>query len=77
MSIAVADTAGHTKKLTTNAILLIGYCLGNFIGKFFFLAEQAPTFEHGMGIMFFCIGMQVGCISGIWLLSWRRNLERG
>ncbi|KAF1846560.1 uncharacterized protein K460DRAFT_417614 [Cucurbitaria berberidis CBS 394.84] len=59
MSVATANTAGHTKKVTTNAFLLIGYCLGNFIGLFFFLAKQAPQYELGVGMMFFCIGIQV------------------
>lgn len=35
MSVAAANTAGHTKKATTNTILLIGYCLDNFIEPFF------------------------------------------
>ena len=73
MSVATANTAGHTKKITTNAMLLIGYCLGNFVGPFFFKAPQAPRYNLGVGMMFFCIGVQVLCISGIWLLLWRRN----
>ncbi|KAF7192467.1 putative transporter, partial [Pseudocercospora fuligena] len=76
MSVATANTAGHTKKITTNAILLIGYCLGNFIGPFFFLSSQAPRYSLGVGMMFFCIGVQVLCITGIWVLLWRRNAAR-
>jgi hypothetical protein len=76
MSVATANTAGHTKKVTTNAILLIGYCLGNFIGPFFFLAEQAPQYELGVGMMFFCIGIQVLSIVAIWILFWQRNKSR-
>lgn len=76
MSVATANTAGHTKKLTTNAVLLIGYCLGNFIGPFFFLSSQAPRYELGVGMMFFCIGVQVLSIVGLWMLLWRRNQSR-
>lgn len=93
MSVATANTAGHTKKVTTNATLLVGmfvlfvtdranltlsgYCLGNFIGPFFFLTSQAPRYELGVGMMFFCIGVQVLSICGIWVLLWMRNKKRG
>lgn len=76
MSVATANTAGHTKKVTTNAFLLIGYCLGNFIGPFFFIADQAPRYNLGVGMMFFCIGMQVLSIVAIWVVLWRRNTTR-
>ncbi|KAI9741647.1 MAG: hypothetical protein M1834_000031 [Cirrosporium novae-zelandiae] len=77
MSVSTANTAGHTKKVTTNAILIIGYCLGNFIGPFFFLDDQAPTYGLGVGMMFFCIVVQVLSILGIWGVLWRRNRRRG
>ncbi|KAF1362673.1 hypothetical protein EJ07DRAFT_105838, partial [Lizonia empirigonia] len=76
MSVATANTAGHTKKVTTNAVLLIGYCLGNFIGPFFFITDQAPRYNLGVGMMFFCIGVQVLSISSIWLLLFHRNKSR-
>lgn len=76
MSVATANTAGHTKKITTNAVLLIGYCLGNFIGPFFFITGQAPRYNLGVGMMFFCIGIQVLSISSIWLLLLHRNKSR-
>lgn len=93
MSVATANTAGHTKKVRTNATLLVGmfvpsivdraaltisgYCLGNFIGPFFFLTSQAPRYELGVGMMLFCIGVQVLSICGIWMLLWMRNKRRG
>lgn len=76
MSVVTANTAGHTKKATSAAILLIGYCLGNFIGPFFFLSEQAPRYELGVGMMLTCIGIQVICILGAWALLWNRNRKR-
>ncbi|KAH7133974.1 major facilitator superfamily domain-containing protein [Dactylonectria macrodidyma] len=76
MSVAIANTAGHTKKITTNAMLLIGYCIGNFIGPFFFKTEQAPLYPLGVGMMFFCLGIQVLCLTGIWILLWSRNRSR-
>lgn len=65
MSVATANNAGNTKKATNNAVLLIGYCLGNFIGLFFFITDQAPKYDLGMGMMLFCIGVQVLSISDI------------
>lgn len=76
MSVATANTAGHTKKITTNALLLIGYCLGNFVGPFFFKTYQAPEYPLGVAMMFFCIGVQVLCLVGIWALLWFRNRSR-
>jgi len=76
MSVVTANTAGHTKKATSAAILLIGYCLGNFIGPFFFHAEQAPRYELGVGMMLTCIGIQIICILGTWALLWDRNRKR-
>lgn len=76
MTVAAANTSGHTKKITTNAFLLMGYCLGNFVGPFFFLTSQAPTYDLGVGMMFFCIGVQVICICSIWFLLYKRNAKR-
>ncbi|KAK5127654.1 hypothetical protein LTR85_006995 [Meristemomyces frigidus] len=45
-------------------------------GPFFFLSSQAPTYNLGVGMMFFCIGIQVLSIVGLWVLLWRRNVNR-
>ncbi|TDZ32609.1 putative transporter [Colletotrichum spinosum] len=76
MSVATANTAGHTKKITTNAVLLIGYCLGNFVGPFFFKTEQAPRYTLGVAMMIFCVGLQIACLCGLWALLWGRNRSR-
>ncbi|KAL6154928.1 hypothetical protein ACJBU6_06538 [Exserohilum turcicum] len=39
-----ADYAGHTKKVTMNAILLMSFCLGNIIGPLTFRKEDNPGF---------------------------------
>ncbi|KAI4720151.1 major facilitator superfamily transporter [Aureobasidium sp. EXF-10727] len=39
-----ANYAGHTKKVTMNAILLISFCLGNIIGPLTFRAADAPEY---------------------------------
>ncbi|KAH8714652.1 major facilitator superfamily transporter [Ilyonectria robusta] len=76
MSVATANTAGHTKKITTNAMLLIGYCLGNFVGPFFFKTDQAPLYPLGVGMMFFCVAVQIFSLVAIWVLLWCRNKSR-
>ncbi|KAF7451346.1 hypothetical protein A1F99_031230 [Pyrenophora tritici-repentis] len=39
-----ANIAGHTKKVTMNAILLMSFCLGNIIGPLTFRQEDKPEF---------------------------------
>ena len=65
MSVATANNVGNTQKATNNAVFLIGYCLGNFIGLFFFITDQAPKYDLGMDMMLICIGAQVLSISVI------------
>ncbi|KAF9870869.1 hypothetical protein CkaCkLH20_11541 [Colletotrichum karsti] len=43
-SLVGANYAGHTKKVTMNATLLICFCLGNIIGPLTFTAESAPDY---------------------------------
>lgn len=49
LGINTANTAGHTKKVTTNAIIFISYCVSNIIAPQFFKAHQAPLYPLGMG----------------------------
>jgi MFS family permease len=39
-----ANYAGHTKKVTMNAVLLMSFCLGNIIGPLTFQDRDAPAF---------------------------------
>jgi uncharacterized membrane protein YoaK (UPF0700 family) len=39
-----ANFAGHTKKVTINAILLMSFCLGNIIGPLTFTGSTAPVY---------------------------------
>lgn len=39
-----ANYAGHTKKVTMNAILLISFCVGNIIGPLTFTEASAPDY---------------------------------
>lgn len=48
LGLNTANTAGHTKKVTTNAVIFIAYCTSNIIAPQFFKAEQAPLYPLGM-----------------------------
>lgn len=39
-----ATTAGHTKKITTNAIMLSAYCIGNAAAPFMWQAKYKPRY---------------------------------
>ncbi|KAF2023988.1 MFS general substrate transporter [Setomelanomma holmii] len=43
------NTAGHTKEVTTNALIFIAYCVSNIIAPQFLKANQAPLYPLGMG----------------------------
>ncbi|KAH6665077.1 putative allantoate permease [Halenospora varia] len=49
LGINTANTAGHTKKVTVNALIFIAYCVSNIIAPQFFKANQAPLYPLGMG----------------------------
>ncbi len=40
-SLIIANTAGHTKKVMTSAVLFLGYCTGNLSGPFFYKTTQS------------------------------------
>lgn len=41
-SFAAANQAGHTKKVTMNAVLLMSFCVGNILGPLTFRDQDAP-----------------------------------
>lgn len=43
-SLSAANQAGHTKKVTMNAILLIAFCIGNILGPLTFRNQDAPLY---------------------------------
>ncbi|CAH2354555.1 allantoate permease [[Candida] railenensis] len=45
LSLVASNVGGHTKKVTTNAIFLIGYCTGNLIGPQTFRSTDAPLYN--------------------------------
>ncbi|QKX60221.1 uncharacterized protein TRUGW13939_07364 [Talaromyces rugulosus] len=45
-SLPMANTSGHSKKVTMNAMFFVGYCVGNLIGPQVFQAKDAPTYHN-------------------------------
>jgi len=69
-------TAGHTKRVTTNAVMLSGYCIGNAAGPFMWQAKYKPR-NH---VPWITIGVcEVACICllfAIRVLLSRENKRR-
>ncbi|GAB7364160.1 hypothetical protein MBLNU230_g4711t1 [Neophaeotheca triangularis] len=51
LSMTTANTAGHTKKVITNACLFLGYAAGNIAGPFFYKESSAPEYPLGIWSM--------------------------
>ncbi|KAF2098644.1 MFS general substrate transporter [Rhizodiscina lignyota] len=74
LSLATANTAGHTKKVVTNAILFLGYCTGNLAGPFFYKSSQAPTYNLGIWSMIVSHLLQITTALVLrTLLSWENH----
>lgn len=72
----MANTSGHTKKLTVNALVFIAYCIANIIAPQMFRASQAPTYTTGYNCI---IGFEAGavfCIITYGVLAMIENKRR-
>lgn len=76
LSCFASNTAGHTKKITTNAIFLIGYCVGNLVGPQTFIAAQAPSYNGGKIAFVVCDGVSLALIAAIYYNYWRCNKQK-
>lgn len=76
LSLQTANTAGHTKKVVTNACLFLGYCTGNIIGPFFYLTSQSPTYKLGIWSMIVCHFLELALALLLRFLLSRENRLR-
>lgn len=76
LGINSANTAGHTKKVTTNAIVFAAYCVSNIIGPQFFKAAQAPLYPLGMGAMLVSYALSIFTMILYMLYCWNENRRR-
>ncbi|KAL3474345.1 major facilitator superfamily domain-containing protein [Aspergillus californicus] len=75
-SLPMANTSGHSKKLTTNAIFFLAYCVGNIIGPQAFQDDDAPTYSRGYEGLLACLVVAICSISGYGVLCWWENRRR-
>ncbi|KAN0096515.1 putative MFS allantoate transporter [Hyaloscypha variabilis] len=76
LSLQTANTAGHTKKVVTNACLFLGYCTGNIAGPFFYKDNQSPRYELGIWSMVVSHLLEVVVILTLRVLLSRENKRR-
>lgn len=63
ISCVSSNVAGHTKKITANAMFLIAYCVGNLVGPQTFIESQAPNYVGAKIAIVIC-----SCVSFITLV---------
>lgn len=61
-SLPMANTSGHSKKLTMNAIFFLAYCIGNIIGPQAFREEDAPSYSKGYEGLLACLVVAIATI---------------
>ena len=76
LSMTTANTAGHTKKVVTNAVLFLGYCTGNIAGPFFYKTNQSPTYSLGIWSMIVSHLLEVCLVTTLWMLLRNENKRR-
>ncbi|KAK8055185.1 hypothetical protein PG993_000412 [Apiospora rasikravindrae] len=75
-SYAGANYAGHTKKVTMNAIVLISFCAGNIIGPLTFRDEDAPEYIPAKIVMVVTTA-SAAVLTGVLMLYYRwENMRR-
>ncbi|CAK9436367.1 uncharacterized protein LODBEIA_P09250 [Lodderomyces beijingensis] len=71
-----SSVAGHTKKVTVNAIFLIGYCVGNLIGPQTFISTQAPKYQGAKVAIVVCGVFSLLCLIAIYVSYYVDNKKR-
>lgn len=54
-----SNIAGHSKKVTCNALTLVGFCTGNILGTQTFQQSEAPGYKSGKIAIVACLSAQV------------------
>lgn len=76
LSCFASNSAGHTKKITTNAVFLIGYCVGNIVGPQTFISKQAPSYTGGKISFVVCDCVTLILIGAIYFNYWYSNKKK-
>ncbi|KAJ5281315.1 Major facilitator superfamily domain general substrate transporter [Penicillium angulare] len=75
-SLPMANTSGHSKKLTMNAIFFLAYCIGNIIGPQVFRTDDAPSYSRGYEGLLACLVVAIASIVAYGLLCRWENHRR-
>ncbi|KAI9846609.1 MAG: hypothetical protein M1837_003850 [Sclerophora amabilis] len=75
-SLPMANTSGHSKKVTMNAIFFLAYCVGNIIGPQTFQASDAPDYSNGYAGLLACVVVAIFSITAYALLCRQENKRR-
>ncbi|KAI0431068.1 putative allantoate permease [Xylaria sp. FL1042] len=75
-ALAGVNTRGYTKKVTTNATIMVGYGIGNIISPQTFLSREAPGFITAKITIFAASGAVIVLAAMLWLLYGWRNRQR-
>lgn len=76
LACVASNVAGHTKKITSNAVYLIGYCVGNMIGPQTFRSDQAPVYGDAKIAMVVSSGVCLALMGVLWWYLWKENKKR-
>ena len=71
-----SNTAGHTKRSITNAIMFLGYSTGFIIGPQFFLNSEAPVYQTGFRTMLITFTLLTAAPIGMYAYLTRQNRKR-
>ncbi|KAJ6532955.1 MFS general substrate transporter [Mycena capillaripes] len=76
ISWVTSATAGHTKKLATNGIFLIGYALGQTLCTQFWKTQYEPKFIVPWTICLASYVADIAIVTALWFLFRRENARR-
>jgi len=71
-----STTAGHTKRVTTNAILLSAYCIGNIVGPQMFQQKYKPRNIVPWSVIAVCQVLSSSCLLAIRYMLQKENKRR-
>ncbi|OJK03037.1 hypothetical protein ASPACDRAFT_23420 [Aspergillus aculeatus ATCC 16872] len=79
-SITGANVAGHTKKVTMNAIVLMSFCLGNILGPLSFRTQDEPEYMPAKVAIVATVSVAIlftGLLKCYYICENRRREENG
>ncbi len=71
-----ANTLGYTKKITSQALLLIAYATGNLVGPQTFRSTEAPGYHSAKIAIVVCYIISLFCLIGTFFVNYWDNKKR-